>query len=105
MSNRLFQGVIHQMNDVVDRVFGIIGENGVIIACSELSKIGEEKKNILDGISYSMETYTFEGFTYRPIGTHAKLDYIIMVEGDDKTAHDIAAVLSVSLNNIKVLYD
>lgn len=105
MSNRLFQGVIHQMNDVIDRVFGIIDENGVIIACSELSKIGEENKSVLDGISYSMETYTFDGYTYRPVGTHAKLDYIIMVEGDDKTAHDIAAVLSVSLNNIKVLYD
>ena len=30
MSNRLFQGVIHQMKDAIDRVIGVIDENGVI---------------------------------------------------------------------------
>ena len=39
MSNRLFQGIIHQMRDAVDRVIGVIDDNGVIIACSELVKI------------------------------------------------------------------
>ena len=28
MSNRLFQGVIHQMKDAIDRVIGVIDENG-----------------------------------------------------------------------------
>ena len=41
MSNRLFQGIIHQMRDAVDRVIGVIDDNGVIIACSELVTIGE----------------------------------------------------------------
>ena len=40
MSNRLFQGIIHQMTDTVDRTIGVIDETGVIIACSELVKIG-----------------------------------------------------------------
>ena len=31
MSNRLFQGIIHQMRDAVDRVIGVIDDNGVII--------------------------------------------------------------------------
>ncbi len=105
MSNRLFQSVIHQMRDAVDRVLGIIDENGIIVACSELVRIGEEKKNIIESIAYSMETYVSDGYTYRPIGSHAKLEYVIMVSGDDRTAGEIAAVLSVSLNNIKILYD
>ena len=41
MSNRLFQGVIHQMKDAIDRTFGVIDENFTIIACSELGRIGE----------------------------------------------------------------
>ena len=36
MSNRLFQGVIHQMKDTIDRTIGVIDESSVIIACSEL---------------------------------------------------------------------
>ena len=35
MSNRLFQGIIHQMKDAVDRVIGVLDENGIVISCSE----------------------------------------------------------------------
>ena len=41
MSNRLFQGVIHQMRDSIDRTIGVIDESSVIIAWSERGKIGE----------------------------------------------------------------
>ena len=41
MSNRLFQGVIHQMKDAIDRSFGVIDENYIVIASSDLSRIGE----------------------------------------------------------------
>ena len=41
MSNRLFQGVIHQLRDAVERTIGVIDETGTIISCSELGKIGE----------------------------------------------------------------
>ena len=36
MSNRLFQGVIYQMKDAIDRVIGVVDENGVVVSCSEL---------------------------------------------------------------------
>ena len=41
MSNRIFQSLVHQMRDAVGRTLGVIDETGTIIACSELSKIGE----------------------------------------------------------------
>ena len=34
MSNRLFQGIIHQMRDTIDRTIGVVDESSVIIACS-----------------------------------------------------------------------
>ena len=46
MSNRLFQGVIHQMRDSIDRTIGVIDESSVIIACSELGKIGEVTESV-----------------------------------------------------------
>ena len=42
MSNRLFQAVIHQMKDAIDKTFGVIDANNTIIACSELVRIGEQ---------------------------------------------------------------
>ena len=55
MSNRLFQTLLHQMKDVVGRTIGVIDENGIVIACSELSKIGESKQRIREELSYSAD--------------------------------------------------
>ncbi len=105
MSNRLFQGVIHQMRDAVDRVFGIIDDNGVIIACSELVKIGEMRQGVRDELAYTSDAVTSGGYTYKPIGTGSKWEYIVFIEGEDKVAEKTATILSVSLSNIKNLYD
>ena len=105
MSNRLFQGVIHQMKDAVDRIIGVIDENGVIISCSELVKIGESRQGVRDEIAYMTDAVVTGGYTYRAIGNSAKAENIVFVEGEDKMADKLATVLSVSLNNIKSLYD
>lgn len=105
MSNRLFQGIIYQMKDAIDRVIGVLDETGVVISCSELGKIGEVRQEVRDEISYSSDVTTFGGYTYRPLMATAKSEYTIFVEGEDKTAEKISTLLSISLSNIKVLYD
>ena len=44
MPNRLFQGIVNQMRDSVDRNIGVVDEAGTVIACSELGQIGEVRK-------------------------------------------------------------
>ena len=105
MSNRLFQSVIHQMKDAVDRIIGVIDENGVIIACSELIKIGEIRQGVRDELTYTTDIVVEGGYTYRPIGGGAKSEYIVFVEGEDKNAEKTSKLLSISLANIKNLYD
>ena len=105
MSNRLFQGVIHQMKDAIDRVVGVIDENGVIIACSELVKIGEIRQGVREELAYSSEVVTVGGYTYRPIGIGTKAEYITFVEGEDKNAEKTSKLLAIALSNIKNLYD
>ena len=65
MSNRLFQTIIHQMKDVFNRTIGVIDENGIIIASSDLSKIGEGRQRIREELSFVQEGVVFEGYTYR----------------------------------------
>ncbi|MBR5314966.1 MAG: PucR family transcriptional regulator, partial [Clostridia bacterium] len=105
MSNRLFQGIIHQMKDAVDRVIGVIDDTGSIIACSELVKIGEPRQGIKDELSYTSDAIVVDGYTYRLIEDSSKSEYIVFVEGEDKTANRTSALLAVSLSNIKNLYD
>lgn len=105
MSNRLFQGIIHQMKDAVDRVIGVLDENSIIISCSDLAKIGGTRQGVRDELSYTSETVMSGGYTYKPIGSGAKTEYIVFVEGEDKQAERLAAILSISLGSIKGLYD
>ena len=105
MSNRLFQTVIHQMKDIVGRTIGAIDENGIIVACSELSKIGESRQRIKEELSFSRDSMVIEGYTYKFINSGNKNDSIVFVEGEDKEAEKTAQILAVSLGNIKSLYD
>lgn len=105
MANRLFQGVIHQMKDAVDRVIGVIDENGIIISCSELVKIGETKSEVFDELAYTTDAISVGGYTYRPISNGPKTEYVVFVEGEDQEAKKTSLLLTIALSNIKNLYD
>ena len=47
MSNRLFQGVVHQMRDTIDRVVGVVDETATVISCSDLT---ENRRGTMDYI-------------------------------------------------------
>lgn len=105
MSNKLFQSLVYQMREAVDRDIGIIDEKGTIIACSQLARIGENHKEITEEISYNFDTLTADGYTYRPIGSHARIEYVVFVQGDDDAAKSTAMLLSITFSNLKALYD
>ena len=106
MSNRLFQGIVHQMKDAVNRVVGVIDENGTTIACSDLGKVGNNGSDFFAiELSESHEVFIRDGYTYKPFGIHVKPDYAVFVEGTDEYASRYANVIAVSLSNIKQYYD
>ena len=105
MSNRLFQGIIHQMHAAIDRVIGVIDDGGYVIACSELSEIGKVRERAKEEMAFTTDSMTVEGYTYTHIGSGAKPEYMVFVEGEDKIAEKYAVILSVTLSNIKNLHD
>lgn len=105
MSNRLFQGIVHQMKDTVNRTIGVIDENGVVLACSDLSKVGAESEFFSIDLSDSHEVFIRDGYTYKPFGSHIKPDYAVFVEGVDEIASRYAGIIAISLSSIKQYYD
>ena len=105
MSNRLFQGIIHQMKDAIDRTVGVIDENYTVIACSELGRIGEAHELMVSGSTSSTDVFVRGQYTYKPFGTPQHPEYTLFVEGNDPQALKYAAILSISLSNIKFYYD
>lgn len=104
MSSRLFQGILHQMKEAVDRTIGIVDENSVIIACSELGRIGEAL-DVHFVPSANNDAFQKGGMTFKPIGNAQHPEYLLFVDGVDPQAAKYAAILAVSLSNIKFYYD
>ena len=88
MSNRLFQGVIHQIKDAIDRTVGVIDENYTVIACSDLGKIGETHEVMFAGAGGNgvNDTFVRGQYTYKMFGTPQRAEYILFVEGNDPQA-------------------
>ena len=105
MSNRLFQGVVHQMRDTIGRVIGVIDENSTIVACSELSRIGTNSDLFTIELGDSHDVFIRDGYTYKPFGVHVKPDYAVFIEGTDDQAAKYASILAISLSSIKQYYD
>ncbi|MEM0529133.1 helix-turn-helix domain-containing protein [Zongyangia sp. HA2173] len=105
MSNRLFQGVVHQMRDTLDRVIGVVDDTATIISCSDLTRIGETSEYISLDLVESNDIFVRDGYTYKPFGTRMKPDYAVFVEGTDDMAAKFAGILAVSLSSIKQYYD
>ena len=101
----MFQGVIHQMKDAIGRTIGVIDDNAVIVACSDLMKIGETRQNIKEEMSYVSDVVTYGGFTYRPMSQDTNSEYIVFIQGEDELASQMSSVLAVALNNIKNYHD
>jgi len=105
MSNRMFQGVIQQMKDSTGRTIGVIDDTNTVVASSDLSLMGKMFDGIIDEISYTSDTLSAGGRTYKKLGSLTKADYAVFVDGEDEKAKYCAAILSVSLDNIKSYYD
>ncbi len=106
MSNRLFQGVIHQMKDSVDRAIGVIDETGTIIACSELGRIGE----VLDSsagekVFSDSDISVVNDMSFKSFGSPLHPEYAMFVDGTDENSRKFVGVLTVAVSNIKQYYD
>ncbi len=104
MSNRMFQGVIHQTREAIDRTVGIVDENLTVIACSDLSRVGETSTLSAEAFATG-DSFVQDGYTYTPFGSRPHYEYLLFVEGEDEPASRYAALLSVSLGSIKQFHD
>ena len=105
MSNRLFQGIVHQMRDCIDRVIGVVDDSATIISCSDLTKIGETSDFFTLDAGDANEVFVRDGYTYKPFGSKMKPEFAVFVEGVDEPAAKYCNLLAISLSSIKQYYD
>jgi len=105
MSNRLFHNIVHQMQEPVGRVIGVVDESSAVIACSDPAKVGETFEYLTLGSVESEDVFTRDNYTFKLFGNMLNPEYAIFVEGTDEASAQFCNILAISLANIKQYYD
>ena len=86
MSGRIFQNVVLQLKENTDRTIGVIDGEGIVIACSELSMIGQRWPDYVSAINNADGAIiTSDGKTFKALaGWGAQFDYAAFVSGDNE---------------------
>ena len=107
MSGRIFQNVVLQLKENTDRTLGVIDGEGIVIACSELSMIGQRWAEYVPAInSADGAIITSDGKTFKALsGWGAQFDYATLVFGDNEISKTVCAISTVSLNAAKTYYE
>ena len=61
MSNGVFQNVISQLKDATDRVLGVIDAEGSVVACSDVSLLGDRWADVALKVSGSYDSIVTYG--------------------------------------------
>ena len=103
MSSRVFQSVVLQLKESTSRTIGVIDANGAVVACSELSRIGETLPNSVEAISAEHGGLVVQnGNTFKTLnGLGAQFDYAVFTSGEDDLAGPICSMSAVALNGAK----
>ena len=107
MSSRIFQNVLIQMRDALDRPVGVIDDQGFVVASSELAMIGSRLEDFhlyeFDGADHPVSTGSR---TYCALySPGAKFDYAAFAEGNDALSRTICAISAVAFNEAKNNYE
>ena len=105
MNARFFQQLILQMKDVMNRHLGMITDGGFVISSKEGCISANDLNCVLSFTEENTDTFTYNGFTYKPVLNMNKVDYIIFIQGDDTLAKNYINILQVSFSGVKSLYD
>ena len=103
--SRLFQSVILQLKDLYGRRMGIVENTGTVTSCGHGILDVDTVEHILKKYADPAAFYSYNGFTYKPVGSRNKLEFVTFCEGVDEMARTCCSVLSITLSNIKMFHD
>ncbi|MBR1781058.1 MAG: helix-turn-helix domain-containing protein [Oscillospiraceae bacterium] len=107
MSSRVFQGVVLQLKESTSRTIGVIDANGAVVACTELSRIGEVMPGAVEAV-FAERTGIVrqDGCTLKALnGLGAQFDYAVFVSGEDEAAATVCSLSAVALNGAKNYFE
>jgi carbohydrate diacid regulator len=107
MPSRIFQNVIIQMKDSLDRTLGVVDDQGYVIASSELAMIGSRQEDCRSSL-FNADTHEIvtPGHVYVQLNSESgPLGYAAFVDGDDSVAKTVCSISAVAFDEALTNYE
>ncbi len=107
MSNSVFQGVIVQLKEIGERVFGVMDTEGTVVSSTDMTLLGEHWTEAALKLANNPEgIVTFQQKTFKAILNNSGfLEYAVFCTGDDEAARAYCQMAYISLNDAKTFYE
>ena len=107
MPSRIFQNVIIQMKDSLDRTLGVVDDQGYVIASSELASIGSRLEDFrLSQFDPDSNELVTAGHVYVMLNSESgPLGYAAFVDGTDSVAKTVCSISAVAFDEALSNYE
>jgi len=105
MPGRIFQNIILQFKDTVDTEVGVIDAEGTVIACTELSEIGQKWPEVVEPINEAEDNCVVVGDkTFKALPGWSG-HFAVFTRQDTPAAGTVCSVAAVALSTAKNYYE
>lgn len=105
MSIKLFQNLIYQIKEVIDREFGIMDESGLILASSDDAKAGQIHPAAKQVMQAKDAVLVLDGIACQKVYIRGKMEFIVYIDGNSDECMKYLSLISINAANIKSFND
>ena len=102
---KLFQDLVIQVRDIINRELGVMDDSGTILACSDEGKVGSVSQAASKVLNIDSSTATIGGISYQKVYINNKPKYITFISSDDEDSLKYLSLFSVTISNMRKCYD
>ncbi|MDP4092838.1 MAG: helix-turn-helix domain-containing protein [Bacillota bacterium] len=105
MSVKMLQNMINQVREIIDQEFGLTDDTGMIIVCSNESRIGQVIPEIREVLPAKESKVVIDGITFNKIFDKTRLEFVAFIYSDLPEASKYISLISINAVNLKAYYD
>jgi carbohydrate diacid regulator len=102
----LFKKFVNQVNDIIEDDFGVMDDEGTVLACSDRNKEGRTYAHVVEKVAAAPEEIVIlGGVSYAKVFIRNKLTYIAFLDSSDKHSRKLLELIVMNIRNMKMHYD
>ncbi len=105
VSTSKLQKMVSRIKKIIDVEFGVTDKSGTVIACSTDDMEGQMFTPCVELLQSNKRVIVEEEYTCKRVEVQNKTEYVMFVKMEDKLALKYLDLISINIENIRLLYD